>query len=74
MAPWVFEDLVSHIRRTLQSDILTFITPALENQKQVNEYWGMRLDALAEDLRKVTMINSRYNLKEDVVMERKENL
>jgi len=69
MAPRVFEDLVSHIRRTLQSDILTFISPALENQKQVNEYWGMRLNALAEEIRNLTVINARYGLEKDATME-----
>ncbi|KAF8514078.1 hypothetical protein JB92DRAFT_176276 [Gautieria morchelliformis] len=71
ISPQFTSDLFPHIRRTLQSDILTFLSPALENQKQVNKYWEMRLNALEEELRNINLINSRNGLEESVEMEAK---
>ena len=65
----VSDDLLCRIRQTLQSDILSFISPALDDQKQVNEYCELRLNALAEDIRKANMISAGNVSEENAAME-----
>jgi hypothetical protein len=64
----VSEDHLSQIRDTLRGDLSALITPALEEQKKVNEHWEVRFGAVAEELRKMSIIGAGTDVEEDVTM------
>lgn len=67
--PKVSYEFPSDVRQILQTDILSFISPALENQKQINEHWELRLNALAEELRQVKLTHTGNGMVETAAMD-----
>lgn len=58
-------DSFSEMRLSLRDDILALVSPALEEQKKVNESWEARLSSISEKLREMSIASG---VGEDITM------